>query len=262
MLHTSASPRSLLLPLVLAGLAFVAAEPTARADRAGQAVRVGQQRGAGAFPFFEKERVLDELALLRDEIDAGRGDVGDREHALEKLDHALEELEESLELELWVLDANGFVEGRHLDPEEGAHVFNEERHCAQYVFDAIDDGEIDDPELVSELMVLVETLVFIDRSLAQIQIDDAVAEGGDPEELDEAFDQFERGDRLVDRALDTDDLERRDDLLYEAMDNAYRHAWEAAIDAIEDGREPLTSATHGLCGPGLCGGPRAGHRRL
>lgn len=233
MSHPSASPRSFLLPLALAGLALLVAEPT-RAERVERAVRTGQQRGAGAFPFFEKERVLDQLALLRDEIDAGRGDVGDREHALEKLDHALEELEESLELELWVLDAQGNVEGRHLDPDEGAHVFHEERHCAQYVFDAIDDGEIDDEDLVNELMVLVETLVFVDRSLAQIQIDDAVAAGGDAEELDEAFEELARGDRLVERAFATTDLERRDDLLYEAVDNAYRHAWEAAIDAIED----------------------------
>lgn len=258
----TSSSRSLVLSLALASLPFFWAEPTARAERLGRVgTGLGQARGAGAFPFLEKERALAQLEELRDAIAAGIGDVGDREHALEKLDHALEELSESLDPELWLLDDLGQVEGSHLDPEEGAHVFHEERHCAQYVFDAIDEGEIDDLGLQGELLAIVDTLAFVDRRLAEIQLDDAVAFGGDPEEIDEAVAELARGNALVDKAFATADLELRDNLLYEAMDNAYRHAWEAAIDALETGVAPLSADTHTGCGKGQCGGRRWSHRK-
>lgn len=257
----SASSRSLLFPLALATLPFLMAEPSARAELVDRASGMRNQRGVGAQPFFEKQRALDQLAGLRDEVAAGLGDVGDREHALEELDDAIEELGESLDPEFWVRDAFGMVEGAHLDPEEGAHVFHEERHCAQEIFDAIRLGEIGDLGLQSDLLVIVDVLVLIDRRLAEIQLDDAVAGGGDPEEIDEALSELARGDRLVKAAFAATSLELRAALLYEAMDNAYRHAWEAAIDALEESAAPLSADTHSACGKGQCGGARWSHRK-
>jgi hypothetical protein len=242
-------------------LPFVVAERSARAELGTRAGGMDRQRGAGAFPYFEKQRALDSLGLLRDEVAAGRGDVGDLDHALEELDDAIEELGESLDPEFWLLDGFGMIEGLHLDPDEGAHVFHEERHCAQEVFDAIRQGEIADPDLVAELLALADGLVQIDRRLAQIQLDDAVALGGDPEEIDEALGELARGDAIVKAAFGTASLEQRAALLYEAMDNAYRHAWEAAIDALEDGAAPLEADSHTGCGHGQCGGKRWSHRK-
>jgi hypothetical protein len=258
--HSASSP-SLILPLALAGLACLMAEPSARAEIVDRVGGMNHQRGAGALPFFEKQRALERLGELRDEVAAGAGDVGDLDHALEELDDAIEELGESLDPEFWVRDELGMIEGLHLDPEEGAHVFHEERHCAQEIFDAIRLGEIGDLDLQAELLAIVDALVLIDRRLAEIQIDDAVAGGGDPEEIDEALAELARGDGLVKAANATSSLELRAALLYEAMDNAYRHAWEAAIDALEEGAAPLSADSHSDCGKGQCGGLRWSHRK-
>src|SRR5262245_59476514 len=129
MAPSNARSRSSLL-LALASLPFLMAEPSARADRLTGAASTGQLSGAGASPFQDKERALDELVDLREDVADGARDVGDRDHALEKLDHAIEELEESIDPDFWVLDDNGEIEGLHLAPDDGAHVFNDERHCA------------------------------------------------------------------------------------------------------------------------------------
>lgn len=236
-------------PLVALSLLSLA---PAVADRSNQVGTGQHQRGAGASLRREKELVLESLIFVRDEVELGADGVGERDEALDKLAHAIEELEESLEPALWLRDGEGNIEGSRLDPEEGAHVFNEERHTAQYTFDAIRNGEIENPDLREALLAIVDALVDIDRRLAGLALDDASAAGGDPEEIAEGLAELARGDALVKAAAARTNLRDKAALLYEAVDNAYRHAWEAAIDATEDGMEPITSAGHRTCGFGHC----------
>lgn len=233
---------------------------SARAERP-QATRPGtNQSGADETPRGQKQLALERLRLVREEIALGADGVGERDEALAKLDHSIEELVESLEPTLWLRDEKGQIDGLRLDPEEGAHVFHEERHAAQYAFDAIRNGEIEAAELRSEILAVVEELVAIDRRLAEVALGDAINAGGEREELEESEAELARGDALVEQASLESSLQRKAALLYEAVDNAYRHSWEAAIDALEDGFVPLTGGRHSTCGHGRCGGSRWEHR--
>lgn len=218
-----------LLALAAAPLFF--AGSTARAERPDRAR--GTDRLLGVAPRAAKELALERLIAVRDEIDAGASDAGDVEAALHELDHAIEDLEESLDPEFWLVDDQGNIDGSHLDPEDGHHVFNEERHAAENTFDAIRQGEIEDAEVVEELVAIVDSLVSVDRQLAEVAIEDAEVAGGDPEEIDEALDFLARGDELVEEARAETDMRAQADKLYEAMHGSYRHAWKAAIDAVE-----------------------------
>jgi hypothetical protein len=233
---------------------------SARAELPGRISGIKHQRGVGVSAFAAKEEALQRLTAVRDAVDAGADQVGDREHALEELDDAIEELNESLSTEFWLLDDFGNVEGFHLDPHEGSHVFHEERHCAQEIFDALSQGEITNPELETELLAIVDVLVLVDRLLADIQITDAILGGGEQESIDEALADLARGDELVKQAS-LASRDRQANLLYEAIDNAYRHAWEAAIDALEEGAEPLSADSHTGCAKGQCGGKRWNHEK-
>ena len=194
-------------------------------------IPVTLERGVGG-PRAAKEAALATLTELQTEIAAGNFAVGEREEALAKLAHASEELEESLDPEFWQKDEFGTISQDHLHPEDGHHVFHEERECAQKLFDAIRQGEIRDAELTAELLAIVDTLVLADRTLAEVALTEAIEAGGDPEELEEAREYLAEGDELVAAAAKETDLRLVAALLYTAMDGAYRHAWEAAIDSL------------------------------
>jgi hypothetical protein len=258
MSHSLAFLRPTLLALVALPL-FIDGN-SAGAQLPGRSNGTKHQRGVGVSGFAAKEEALARLSAVHDAVAAGAEGVGDRQHALEELADAIEELNESLSSEFWQVDALGNIEGFHLDPDEGSHVFHEERHCAQEIFDALRLGEITNPELETELLAIVDVLVLVDRLLADIQITDALGGGGDPEEIDEALAQLSRGDELV-RQASVASRDRKAQLLYEAIDNAYRHAWEAAIDALEEVTQPLSADSHSNCGKGQCGGKRWNHEK-
>jgi len=224
---------SLRIPAALLTLGVSSFLVTAPAARAEDPPRVRNVHLGAGNPRTAKEQALERLTAARDAIDDGVDGVGDEATALHELDDAIEELEESLDPEFWLRDGEGNIDGDRLDPDRGAHAFHEERESAQEIFDAIDEGEIDDTDLRDELLSIVDLLVSADRSLAQIAIDDALAAGGDDDEIDEAQAQLLRGDDLVAKAAGQEDLDRRAARLYEAMDNAYRHAWSEAIDSLE-----------------------------
>ena len=179
-----------------------------------------------------KEAAYATLQDLLAEVRAGVYTLGDREEGISKLEHALEELGESLEPELWARDEFGVIDQNRLDAEEGAEVFHEERESAQKIFDAIRQGEIPEGELRAELLGLVDTLVFADRLLAETAINDALAAGGDAEEIAEAEAHLAEGDALVAAAAEERDLRKVAALLYAAMDGEYRHAWKEAVDSL------------------------------
>lgn len=196
-------------------------------------IDVDVARGVGETPRDLKESALFTLEEIRAEIAAGASGVGRPEKALEELEDAIEELIESLEPRLWADDGFGGIDPLRLDPHRGAEVFHEERESAQEVFDAIRQGEIHDAQLTSDLIGVIDALVFADRGLAEVAIEDASVAGGDPEELEDALETFAEGDALVANADLQTDLRTKAALLYTAMDGAYRHAWSEAIDAHE-----------------------------
>ena len=196
-------------------------------------IPVGVERGVGAGPRAAKEAAAATLAELRDEVAAGKFAVGDRGRVVEELDNAIEELEESLADEFWLRDGD-VIDPERLDPERGHHVFERERHSAQDLFDAIRQGRITDAELLEEIMAVVDTLVTADRRLAEVAIADAVDAGREGEDVDRAEQHLADGDARVEEAAEETDLQEKAALLYEAMHNDYRDAWEAAIDAVED----------------------------
>ena len=208
--------------------------PVSQAERPQRLNGPGHQNGAGQSPRSQKEQALADLTDVRDAVAAGAPDVFDVEEAVEELDDAIEELVESLEPELWLQDDGGNIDGTRLDPEEGHEVFHEERHCAQEIFDAIREGEIENPDLRGELLAIVDALVSADRALAEVAINDALDAGGEAEEIAEAQGYFARGDEQVAAAAKQKNLGLRAALLYTAMDGSYRHAWSAAIDALDD----------------------------
>jgi len=193
-------------------------------------IPVDLQRGVGGAR-STKEAAYATLEALLGEVRGGAYVLGDREEGIAKLEHALEELGESLEAELWARDEFGVIDQNRLDVEKGAEVFHEERECAQKTFDAIRQGEISDEGLRAELLGLIDTLVFADRLLAETAILDALAAGGDAEEIAEAEEHLAEGDALVAAAAAESDLRTVAALLYAAMDGEYRHAWKEAVDS-------------------------------
>ena len=193
-------------------------------------IPVDVQRGVGGAR-STKEAAYATLEELLAEVRTGVYSMGDRDEAVSKLEHALEELGESLAPELWAKDEFGVIDQNRLNEDEGADVFHEERECAQKTFDAIRQGEIDDAGLRAELLGLIDTLVFADRLLAETAINDALAAGGDAEEIAEAEEHLAEGDALVAAAAAESDLRTVAALLYAAMDGEYRHAWKEAVDS-------------------------------
>ena len=200
-------------------------------------IPVDIEKGTGVNPRAAKEAAVLTLLELRDEIAGGAFEVGDRDAAIDEIEDAAEEIQESLDSELWARTDSGDIDPERLDPEEGEHVFHEEREGAHEVFDAIREGEISDEGLRDDLLAVVDSLVAADRALAEVAIQDAVDAGGDPEEIEEALDELAEGDALVEAAAGQSNLSRKAAFLYSAMDGAYRHAWESAIDAVETDSE-------------------------
>jgi len=235
--HSSGFTLSAAVLGVLGFLAtFAGSSPTARAHEA-----VNATRGAGENPRGLKLEALARLELVRDDVRAGVVPVADLQAAVEELDDAVEELEESLNPEYWADDGQGGIDFFRLDSEEGHHVFHEERHSAQEIFDAIRHGGIADPDTRTELLLIVDLLVIADRALADLAITEAIGAGGDAEEIDEALAYLAEGDEQVAAAAAATGLRTKAELLYEAIDESYRHAWDAAIDAVE-GHEGLVVA--------------------
>jgi hypothetical protein len=233
-LRRSPSPRttsSASAALALAALLLVPA-PSLGAERAG--ARGGfRLRGVGDTPRAAKEEALARLEEIRLGLADGTLAADDRVHAVEEIEDALERLERSLAPRFWARDDQGGIDGQRLDPERGHHVFHLERHAAQEIFDAIRHGGVA-VELEIELLAIVDALVAADRSLSALALEEAGAAGGAAEELEEAAEHFAEGDELVAEAADRESLARKAALLYEAVDEAYRHAWSESIASLAD----------------------------
>jgi hypothetical protein len=173
------------------------------------------------------------LLQARAEIEGGIYGIGERKKALHEIDDAIEELVESIDPDLW-RRVGPFVDPKRLDPCRGGHVFHEERDCASEIFEAIDEGEIKAEGPREELLEAVDLLVQADRLLAERAILDAEFLDADAHDIERARDELEEGDELVEKAADTTSLSHKKSLLSKAIDHEYRHAWDRAIDAIDD----------------------------
>jgi len=183
-----------------------------------------------------KQDAIVELERIKTDIN-GAEEVGDPEEAIEEIDKAIERINESLDPELWNTPL-GVIDPFRLNPEEGDEVFGEEKHAAQDIFDSIDEGEINNTTIIAELLRVVNNLVTADRLLAVLAIDDARANpNADPEEIAEAEESLAEGDQLIADAEAETDLDEKADLIYDAMDDSYGDAWDAAIDAVEEEEE-------------------------
>jgi len=155
--------------------------------------------------------------------------------AIEELDEAIESINESLDQKLWAKTALCDIDPLHLNPDKGRKVFGKQKQAAEEIFDAIEEGEIDNTTIIDELLNIVNKLVTADRVLAKIAINDAKdIPGADQEEITEAEQRFAEGDQLIEDAKAETDLEEKEELISDAIDDSFRHAWDAAIDAVED----------------------------
>jgi hypothetical protein len=213
------------LPLLLGG--------NAQAERTDSTDGSEHLRGIDEEPFVEKTIALQRLNDARDAIDDRVVPVGDRHEAVHELEDAIEELEESMEPKLW-LRVDGEIEGSRLDPKRGDHVFHEECECIEEIVEAIDDGEIEDEGLTKELFAIVRDLVLVDRTLAEIAINDAIAANGNFCDIQDALEDLKCGDELINDAIHETCLRRRTYLVCKAIDHCYRYAWKEAIHALRD----------------------------
>ena len=118
------------------------------------------------------------------------------------LEKAIDSLQKSLEPDLW-LDAD------HLTPKKGKKVFDEERKAVSEL------GKIKNPgSLAGDIASWIDTLVAVDRALAQTAIDEAPA----GKEKDKAIDELAKGD-----------AEAADDDFDKAIEH-YGHTWKALKD--------------------------------
>jgi len=178
------------------------------------------------------EDAIAELEVLKVPVQGEASGVGDPGRAIAEIDAAIAHLSESLDPELRATIPSGDIDPERLDAEQGQQVFHEERHAAQDVFDVIREGDISDTAIVDELLTVVDKLANAARRFDKIAIEDAKANpDADQEKIAEAEARMAEGDRLMDAAAVEPDIQRRANLIYEAIDNSYRHAWEAAIAA-------------------------------
>ena len=110
------------------------------------------------------------------------------------------------------LDPRNWVDGNHLQLKRGAHVFEDEKEAVQKLRELLKDRKSGVAD--ASLQSWIDTLVTIDRALAQIAIDEAVAEGGNARQVAEANKEMARAaDRLA-KGKPAEAIEH------------YKHAWQ------------------------------------
>ena len=82
------------------------------------------------------------------------------------------------------LDPSNWVDGNHLRVKKGEHVFENEKEAVQKLRELLNDRKSGVAD--ATLQGWIDTLVAVDRALAQIAIDEATAAGGSPKRLAEA----------------------------------------------------------------------------
>lgn len=151
-----------------------------------------------------KQYVLDNLIALRA--------TATYKKDIEKLDEAIKNLALSLDPDLWVDD-------NHVDSQHGQKVFEEEKNAVNKL-----EAILKNPHsLLSKATIqgYIDFLVGADRRLAQVAIDDAIAQSGDANDIANALDKLARGDGFLARGKTEPAIEQ------------YRNAWNHAMHAVK-----------------------------
>jgi hypothetical protein len=151
-----------------------------------------------------KQDVLNDLIALR----AGVTD----KHDGKKLDNIIKDVQKSLDDKLW-------LDPSHLNTKKGKKVFEEEQQAVENLRQLIKDKKSKIPD--ADLQNFIDRLVSIDRILAVIVIDDAVAEGGDQKDIDKANKELAKGDEEASKGKFAHAIEH------------YRHAWDKALKSLK-----------------------------
>ena len=147
-------------------------------------------------PRSDKRGILNDLIALR-------ATVTDEQDG-KKLDQAIDHLSRSLEPSLWVDES-------HLEPKHGDRVFSEEKDVVAKLQDLQEDKK--SPLSDALLQGFIDRIVRVDRLLANIAIDDAVAAGGDAKSISRAREELAEGDARADSGKYSNAIEH------------YRKAW-------------------------------------
>ena len=122
------------------------------------------------------------------------------------------------------LDPRNWVDGNHLQAKRGARVFEDEKEAVQKLRQLLKDKKSDVAD--ASLQSWIDTLVTIDRALAQIAIDEATAAGGNDKRVAEANKEMARADDRLAKGRPTGAIEH------------YKHAWQKLQKNSErDGHE-------------------------
>ena len=174
-----------------------------------------------------------QLFEIRDAIPEALG-VEDPSENIEDVTEFVVELAVSLSGDLWVITAAGVIDQFRLNPEEGDEVFSAPADVVEGILETIADGEIQNDEIITDLLAVIDISLAANRLLAKVAISDALADpNSDPEELSDAQEAIARADELIALAATEPELEKRADLIEDAIDEGFAEAWDAANDAVE-----------------------------
>jgi len=168
----------------------------------------------------------DRLVALRDGLAAGTLDPGSEnsvEDILEDLDKAAEFVNSSL---------HGLRPGDsfHLIPKLGKDFFFNHRQAVKSIFSAIDDGLVN-PDVLSELQnLVVGGILSVEEAIVRTAIDDAVAAGGHPQQVQMAQEALAEGVGFVSQGLAAGIAQQ--DFFDDAVD-AFDTAWSKAQQSLE-----------------------------
>jgi hypothetical protein len=169
----------------------------------------------------------DRLIALRDGLAAGTLDPGsqnDVEDILEDLDKATGFVNSSLH-GLWPDDPF------HLIPKLGQDFFFNHRRAVESIFSAIDDGLVN-PDVLAELQnLVVGGILSAEEAIVRTAIDDAVAAGGHPQQIQKAQDALAEAMAFVSQGLAAGIAQQ--DFFDDAVD-AFDTAWTKAHQALEE----------------------------
>ncbi|MFQ5905626.1 MAG: HYR domain-containing protein [bacterium] len=134
------------------------------------------------------------------------------EHLDKEIDKAIEHIEKSLDLDLW-------VDVKRLVCKHGHKVFNEEKTAVVKLVKEMNKQKFP-PGLVDDFETVIGMLLDADEILGRTQLDDAIAYGGGPREI-------EKGESEMEKAQ-----EKRDQGDYIHAIDHYRKGWDYACKAM------------------------------
>lgn len=150
-----------------------------------------------------KQYTLDSMTALRATVT--------NEKDAQRLDEAIKKFTRSLDPTLWVDD-------NHVDAKHGHQVFSNEKDSVSKLNEILKDSSSSlSKDTIREY---ISFMVSADRMLAQTAVNDAIANSGDPKDIEKAQERIAEGDAFLTADNTESAIER------------YREAWKKAIQAL------------------------------